>query len=88
MKTITLEVPDDVADQVEAASEKERKNLADRFAAIVTDDGRSTLGSADARREAAERLRGSLKHTFKPGESGMAAFLEWREQERLLDDTY
>jgi len=35
MKTIKIEVPDDVADRIEAASESERMALADRFAALV-----------------------------------------------------
>jgi hypothetical protein len=39
MKTITIEVPDEVADQVEAASENQKRLLAAQFADLVTSGG-------------------------------------------------
>ncbi len=72
------------------------EDLADRFGIhegsriewVLTDDGRLTLQAANLRAEAIRKLRGSLKDTVKSGDLGMRDFLEWRENERRLDDTY
>ena len=53
-----------------------------------TDDGALKLRAANKRLEAIDRLMGSLKHTVKPGESGVEEFLKWRQEERELDPTY
>ena len=72
------------------------EDLADRFGIhegsriewVLSDSGQLVLRTTTLRDEAVRTLRGSLKNTVKPGETGMDAFLEWRESERRLDDTY
>ncbi len=53
-----------------------------------TEDGALKLRPAMTREEAIRKLRGALKDTLKPGESGVESFLRWRQEERELDPTY
>ena len=53
-----------------------------------TEDGALKLRPASTREEVVRRMRGALKDTLKPGESGVESFLKWRQEERELHPSY
>jgi len=55
---------------------------------VRTEDGLLTLRPASTGHEAFRKLKGLGRRWFQPGESGVEAFLEWREAERKLDETF